>query len=155
MNAEPDVMYKLFLVTFAVLAWAFYALSGGSEFTPPPTLEESAPVLATFDLPEQPVEEPADEATPITAQVENDPNTGDAVTISNPATETPTLDLRRVSGSRVNMRSGPSTNDRVVTTLSQGTQVEVLGENAEGWAELRVIETNQRGWMAARFLATE
>lgn len=62
-------------------------------------------------------------------------------------------DIRRVAGSRVNMRSGPGTNYGVVTTLSGGTDVEVFEVNAQGWARLRDVATGQEGWMAERLLA--
>ena len=63
------------------------------------------------------------------------------------------LDLREVSGKRVDMRAGPSTNDAVLDKLVRGTQIEVLDVNADGWARLRVLDTDQIGWMAERFLA--
>ena len=58
----------------------------------------------------------------------------------------------RVNGSRVNMRSGPSTADAVVASLPEGTLAEPIGEAVGGWREVRVVETGLTGYMAARFL---
>lgn len=63
----------------------------------------------------------------------------------------PSADIRTVAGSRVNMRQGPSTRYGVVTTLTQGTETEVL-ETANGWARIRVVETGRMGWMAESLL---
>ncbi len=64
----------------------------------------------------------------------------------------PVLDIRQVAGSRVNMRSGPSTDYRVLDTLDGGTETEVILVNADGWAQIRVISTGAEGWMAERLL---
>lgn len=68
------------------------------------------------------------------------------------ATPPPTGPLLRVSGDRVNMRSGPSTADSVVESLPLGTLAEPLGEVSGGWVEIRVIDTGITGFMAASFL---
>lgn len=60
--------------------------------------------------------------------------------------------LLRVSGDRVNMRSGPSTANGVVASLPAGTLAEPLGAPAGGWVEIRVVDTGETGFMAARFL---
>ena len=62
------------------------------------------------------------------------------------------LDLRRVAGSRVNMRDGPGTGFGVIVTLEGGTEVEVLELSDNGWARLRTVSTGQEGWMAERLL---
>lgn len=64
----------------------------------------------------------------------------------------PLYDIRSVAGSRVNMRSGPSTDFRVLDTLPRGTEAEVIEVNAEGWARIRLMTTGQEGWMAERLL---
>ena len=58
-----------------------------------------------------------------------------------------------VTGSRVNLRSGPSTGNEVLTSLSGGTEVEAIGDPVDGWMELRDPATGQRGFMSANFLA--
>lgn len=76
------------------------------------------------------------------------------VTPSAPAAATPRTqdDLYRVSGSRVNMRSGPSTSNAVVDSLPGGTLTEMIGDEANGWVQIRDIASGQTGYMAARFL---
>ena len=51
------------------------------------------------------------------------------------------VDLRAVSGSRVNMRTGPGTSYGVLDKLARGTQAEVIEVTAEGWARIRVVES--------------
>lgn len=70
-------------------------------------------------------------------------STGDAV---------PREGLFVVTGSTVNMRSGPSTGNAVIDSLVQGTLTEALGEEVDGWIEVRDITTGLSGFMAARFL---
>lgn len=57
-------------------------------------------------------------------------------------------DVRQVSGKVVNMRSGPGTSFDKVSTLTKGTEVQVLYQNGDGWLELMVVETGETGWMA-------
>lgn len=65
-------------------------------------------------------------------------------------------DLRQVSASRVNMRSGPGTNYGVLVTLTSGTTAEVIEESfdtsGDAWVLVRVRDTGQEGWMAARLM---
>lgn len=65
-------------------------------------------------------------------------------------------DLRQVAGSRVNMRAGPGTNFGVLVTLNGGTTAEVIDESldagGEPWVLVRVRDTGQEGWMAARLM---
>lgn len=56
-----------------------------------------------------------------------------------------------VTGSRVNLRRGPSTGNPVVAALTQGTRAEVLSRAANGWVELRA-ESGHHGFMSAKFL---
>jgi len=67
--------------------------------------------------------------------------------------ETLAPDIRSVSGTLVNMRSGPSTDFEVIDQLSQGTQVEVLSDTGDGWVELRPVSGGITGWIA-EFLLT-
>lgn len=62
------------------------------------------------------------------------------------------IDMREVAGSRVNMRSGPGTDYGVLATLSRGELAEILEIDASGWARIRVIGSDQVGWMAIRLL---
>jgi|GEM_PF-603405 len=60
--------------------------------------------------------------------------------------------LLKVSGTRVNMRSGPSTSNAVIDSLAGGTLAEPLGEPVNGWVEIRDVATGLTGYMSARFL---
>lgn len=63
-------------------------------------------------------------------------------------------DIRSVTGSAVNVRSGPGTNYGVVNQLGLGDEVEVLEDSGTGWVRLRPLNGSPTGWMAA-FLLTE
>ena len=55
-------------------------------------------------------------------------------------------DIREVTGNRVNMRTGPGTNYAVVSTLSKGAEVEVIGSEGD-WVNLK-LPAGATGWMA-------
>ena len=61
-------------------------------------------------------------------------------------------DLRRVTGTVVNVRNGPGTGYSVVNQLRRGDAVEVLTDPGEGWVKLQAVDTKRVGWMSARFL---
>lgn len=61
--------------------------------------------------------------------------------------------LFEVSGNKVNLRAGPSTGHAIVGALTRGTRARVTGDAGDGWVELEVQATGQRGFMAQRFLA--
>lgn len=194
---------RFIVLTLAILAWAFWIMSGGSDFEPQERAEPAQPdqtVAAvepeTTDPQPQPATRPepaqpestdpvADALTAALAQPDPTPaepdqpeTTASAVAAESAPTDaaptdtaqadpTPTqaqpaphplLDLRMVEASRVNMRSGPSTDYRIVDTLTQGTSVEVKEIDASGdepWARLIVLATGVEGWMAERFLSTQ
>lgn len=64
----------------------------------------------------------------------------------------PAADIRRVSGSRVNVRGGPGTGFDVVFGLVQGEAVEVLEDDGIGWVRMRPVGGGPEGWIAARLL---
>lgn len=74
--------------------------------------------------------------------------------VAQPAPD-PEISFLYVSGSRVNVRGGPSTDYGVISSLGYGTQVEDLGHAADGWREIRLLETGERGFMAGRFLTDD
>lgn len=151
-------MNKFIIGTFLILGFGFYELSGGSDFEPDTRPLEQAVVstksleLVPFDEPVvtraavKPSIAPIQEVAVIAASLEVAP------TVEAIAEITVGLDLRSVSGIRVNMRSGPGTGYGVVDTLPRGTETEVVEVNADGWARIRVISTDQSGWMSAQFL---
>lgn len=156
-------MSKFNVGTFLMLGFGFYQLSGGADFEPEVRALETA-VISTKSIEIVPFDEPvvsrapvevaaaplAETETPVIEPEVVQASLEVAPTVAEVAVE---LDLREVSGKRVNMRAGPSTNDAVLDTLVRGTQIEVLDANADGWARLRVLDTDQIGWMAERFLA--
>lgn len=181
-------MIRFILITFAVLAFAFWHLSGGSDFEPAQRVEAPEPAAMPTPAP-APAPEPAPVPTPASAPApapEPQPAVQPAaqpapraaepnppvviaptqrpqdltVTPETPATpptapEPAAADMRQVDATRVNMRSGPSTDYRVLDTLTQGTAVEVLEidtAGAEPWARLRVVNSGLEGWMAEIFL---
>ncbi|MBI1492941.1 SH3 domain-containing protein [Halocynthiibacter styelae] len=62
-----------------------------------------------------------------------------------------TSQVFQVSGNVVNLRSGPSTSNSVVASLTRGTEVEVLAHHGS-WAELVVLDSSEIGYMSASFL---
>lgn len=66
--------------------------------------------------------------------------------------DTAQLPLFTVTGTRVNMRAGPSTDNPVVAALSLGSVTEALGPEIGGWIEIRDLNSGISGFMSARFL---
>jgi uncharacterized protein YgiM (DUF1202 family) len=58
------------------------------------------------------------------------------------------LDVRAVSGNRVNVRGGPGTSFGVVDSLTRGVEVEILQDPGNGWVKLRPMDGGPEGWMA-------
>ena len=180
-------------LSFAVMGWAYYEISGGSDFVPEqaPTVAETetaadenliartrspeiliapAPSVSTLEPIETPVEEQVEqvaEAEPTPAPAELAPTSVELEPVTErvaftaestpaPVEDTtftaPPLDIRQVAGSRVNMRIGPSTDFDVITTLDDGTEMEVLEVNVDGWANVIIIDSGVEGWMAERLL---
>lgn len=65
-----------------------------------------------------------------------------------------TTDIRSVTGTLVNVRSGPGTEFPVVNQLERGARIEVIGDNGSGWVELRPVEGGPSGWMADFLLSS-
>jgi uncharacterized protein YgiM (DUF1202 family) len=61
-------------------------------------------------------------------------------------------DIRIVTGSLVNLRSGPGTNYEVVDQLARDTEVEVISDQGNGWVELRPVDGDITGWMSDSLL---
>ncbi len=200
-------MNKYIVLSFAFMAFAFYELSGGDEFTPrkaelmaqakaaqeadrlarlantqpartalPPSVSDVA--LRTVSEPSVVAasnEGPSAEEV----QTEIDANSEVPVTLisleqsgamfARPLTQLgatpeqarpplvmrvlPPADLREVAGTRVNMRRGPGTAYDVVTSLPQGTAVEVIDADGSGWVKLRTVDEDFVGWMAEYLLS--
>jgi len=69
----------------------------------------------------------------------------------------PAPELVRIAGSRVNIRSGPGTENGVVTTLDGGTVIEALSVAENGWLEVRLPDGLGSGWVSGTLVepATE
>lgn len=65
----------------------------------------------------------------------------------------PEKDIRAVRASRVNMRQGPNTNYPIVARLLAGDKVEILQDEGQGWALLRVEKSGNVGWIATSLLS--
>lgn len=63
--------------------------------------------------------------------------------------------LLYVTGSRVNVRSGPSTAYGVVGSVTGGELVELLSYEGADWARIRLNDGDQMGYMSRKFLARE
>lgn len=57
-----------------------------------------------------------------------------------------------ITGSRVNVRAGPSTGDRVVTALDRGTAVRPLGPADGEWVNIG-IPNGRAGYVSGQFLS--
>ena len=57
-------------------------------------------------------------------------------------------DIRTVSGNRVNVRGGPSTNYGIVSKLTRGEAVKILEDNGNGWVRMKPVDGGESGWMA-------
>ncbi|MEM9349690.1 MAG: SH3 domain-containing protein [Pseudomonadota bacterium] len=171
-------MARFMVVTFLLLGWGFFELSGGTDFEPPEL--EAKPLNALL-------EEVADEerslvarakAAPATTVILGEPEApaaaepitlasfgdtqsslvtllSDAAVSRQPTPEevvVAPVDLRSVSGSRVNMRNGPGTQYQVLAQLVRGDEAEVLQDPGAGWVKIRVAKTGRVGWMAASLL---
>lgn len=60
-----------------------------------------------------------------------------------------------VTGSRVNLRAGPSTSDAVVGQAVLGQRAEVVQETADGWFQIRVRDSGQSGYIFGQFLSDQ
>jgi len=63
-------------------------------------------------------------------------------------------DIRFVTGSTVNVRSGPGTSFRALTQLSYGTKVAVISTNPGGWSEI-TFRNGTTGWMFQKYLSPD
>lgn len=174
-------MTKFIVLSFAFMGLAFYVMSGGSDFVPEsrtqmvqaaaasePTVLTGATIdaakvdevsraevdltRASLDLPKT-VVQPA-VTRPVAANPLVEPvAVSEPTEITDPAAAPAEPDLRVVTGSLVNMRDGPGTEFGVVTKVAGGTLAEVIEVDPTGWARIRLVDTEQTGWMAERLLA--
>ncbi|MFX0543427.1 SH3 domain-containing protein [Roseovarius sp. S4756] len=66
-----------------------------------------------------------------------------------------TGDRAVVATERLNLRSGPGTENRVILEMPQDTRLEVIGRQ-DGWAKVRLMrDTAVTGWTSTKFLSFE
>jgi Bacterial SH3 domain. len=63
------------------------------------------------------------------------------------------LVLKEVTGSRVNVRSGPSTTNEVLGQVMRAEIVRVISPVENGWVKISVEGDGVEGYMSAKFLA--
>ena len=172
-------MWRVILLCFGFLAFAFYELSGGDEL-----VAESWPdgseliVIARYEPAPEPALEDNRQAVEVavTKAITSDafglaelasppeaaePSTVDAV-ITTVALSTAVDDaleaeiilpaappevIKVITGSVVNIRSGPGTVFGIVTKLNAGDEVKVIDDIGRGWVQIRTSE-NRIGWVA-------
>ena len=157
------------LILFAL----FYQASGGADFVPRSerTVATTDSSKSTLTQKRQTAFVPFDQPIIIAKEVEDDilvaaanadpVNTGGDFQIiqaavaldGTPAAPPQRQDIRIVAGEWVNLRAGPGTSFDVLDTLPQGVEAEVLQVNDADWAQIRLIETNETGWMAVWLLS--
>ena len=79
-------------------------------------------------------------------------NFGDAGTPLDPADKVEQKEWVQVSGSVVNVRSGPSASASRIGSFPKGTRLLVV-ERGAGWTKIEDPESGQSGWMKHDFLA--
>lgn len=55
---------------------------------------------------------------------------------------------------QITVRTGPTTDNRVIEMITSGDQVTILEETNDGWAKVRTA-TGKEGWVLRRFLVDE
>lgn len=63
-------------------------------------------------------------------------------------------DIMYVTASRVNMRSGPGTQNSVVDSLARGTAVEAVASADGDWVQIRTAQ-DQLGYVSGQFLSSD
>ncbi len=101
--------------------------------------------LASADNGQVPLPKPT--AAAVTPDIDTSADDAMAI-VRDVATAAPMADIRKVTGARVNMRSGPGTKFGRIARLSAGTPVAVLRDPGDGWLKIRVVDTGRVGWMA-------
>ena len=137
---------------------------GAAESKPEPfTTTADAPVRAPEDIvagtpsvSATDTEGAVEDATTTELQARDVASRGAADPKVDPTETSPTApsvnEMIRVTGERLNMRDGPSTDAAVVGALDRGTQVRVVDRDGE-WVKAEAPD-GRSGWLSARFLET-
>ncbi|TKH03235.1 D-alanyl-D-alanine carboxypeptidase [Peribacillus simplex] len=73
---------------------------------------------------------------------------GQYVKISNSSSSTETVTYTATAN--LNVRTGPSTANKIITTVKQGTKLTVTGKNVNGW--LKVSLNGQAGYVSSKYV---
>ena len=150
-NEEKTMKRTMTGVLFVLLLLLTAACGGSDNETPTPTkTPDAGGQIETLPTPTPPdAAPPADNQQPAT-DAQSEPTATTA-----PAAVEPTADeseIATVNASLLNIRSGPSTNDEIVTTAEEGQQFELLGRSDDGqWVQLGQ-DGNAVGWASAEFV---
>jgi hypothetical protein len=169
-------MGKIIVITFAFMAFAFYELSGGSDFVA--IADEKRAALAVEQAEEQrliaetkaerlntqpeaqivlasatvstsgTVVQDVEVTPPLVEEEKIEAVTEVAAVLETVVEEEHAADMRKVTAARVNMRQGPGQNFSVVAKLNNGDEVEILQDPGDGWVKLKVMDSGRIGWMA-------
>ncbi|WP_265499274.1 SH3 domain-containing protein [Paracoccus beibuensis] len=122
--------------------------AGAAEAAPAAPLPVQAPaeiIPAASQTPEQVVEFRGPELVPSPEHAGRDPEPDPAADAG---------DMLYVTATRLNMRSGPGSDNGVVSALAQGTGVTPVGDAADGWVEVSAPD-GRRGFVSTDFLSAE
>jgi uncharacterized protein YgiM (DUF1202 family) len=121
--------------------------------TPEPDPQDQAPAAIPVVVEAQPEAAPPveDAANPVfslanygddaTAPTETSPTAGDGIAV--------------VDARSVNVRSGPGTDFDVLTRLSRGEEVAVIGDAGNGWNLIRIEGDGIEGYVSSEYLAQQ
>jgi len=171
---------RFIVLSFLVMAWGYYEMSGGADFVPETRPVILAEVEATPEVLEVVAEDTTLDAVEVVTRADTESlDAIDAVERPTPdaiSVDTATIveaipepvelpvsvedalrdivgtDLREVTGDLVNMRDGPGTDFSVIDKLSRGSIVNVLEAGTDGWVRVEVETTGLSGWMSDQFL---
>ena len=123
--------------TVAATATTTAAATAAAQATTPTTATVTVPATVSATVPATP--EPAATVTPAPA-----------------SSGTLTATVRTSAGVRLRVRSGPGSNYPIVTRLSNGQTVTLLGRNASGsWLLVGLAgQSSPQGWVSATYLST-
>lgn len=106
--------------------------------------------VPTLEDPNSLLNLPATDATLALIEASEADDGSDAVFESDEASS----DTMYVTGTRVNVRSGPSTQYSVIGTVALGDAVQLMAYEGTSWAVIR-LDGGARGYMASRFLSSD
>ncbi len=88
------------------------------------------------------------EGEPQQEEVLSEPSAQEEESTPEPVITSP--EMVSVIGSVVNIRSGPSTKNKVITKVKKGDELELLGEN-DSWCNVR-LSSGAEGWIYKKFV---